>query len=487
MLKRAQELDRGNKALSWIKDDRPESDARENAYKARTECYDLAFRVIHAVDQACASQGNVQDGVISAIARRRQEAYDVINNSEDEVFQNYLYDWYIQQGWPERLLEIQSPFVVDYLQRSSATDLARADLLWRYYAHYNEFLMAAEVQFMLAKGEFALPLEKRIEYLSRAKANASARVTGFSDIGLRNRQSRQELIRNISDHLDIANIQDDVLQRIKGEKRLTAAKREEVLAQLDGQIQSLNTVSKAIPSTRIAWLTLQKLFHDYADQAGYYDICLLIFHAADYRNLADVRSTWTNYIDQLHKEAVEEGQQAPWERIATNVERIGHRVDLNENVFPVQLLLQALLQYDLATYTHESGATRRGSNPLNADSHLIPCASITWPIDIFIRVGAPFEILVATLEALWYAHEPPFQGRNRRMLVKWLIYTVEQWGQASNRQGPLFGGEENAIGLAECLQAIVLSSNELDRKSSDDQKWLERGRVVREAVEAAAA
>lgn len=194
------------------------------------------------MDLAYNNQGVVQDGVVSQITRRKHEAYEQINNSDDEVFQNYLYDWYLSKGWADRLLEINSPFVVDYLRRSSETDIAHADLLWRYYAHYNDYLSAAEVQYQLAKSPFDLSLEKRIEYLSRAKANASTRMTGFSETGVRNRQSRQELLRSISDHLDIANIQDDVLQKIKNDTRLTGERRALVIENLDGAIQPLDDV-----------------------------------------------------------------------------------------------------------------------------------------------------------------------------------------------------------------------------------------------------
>jgi nuclear pore complex protein Nup155 len=243
-LKVAQELDRGNIAISWIKDGRPEQDAREIAYDQRRVCYEHIFKVIEAVDRAYNSQPVVQEGAISQITRRRQEAYTQINESEDEVFQNYLYDWYLSKGWADRLLEIQSPFVIDYLRRSSATEVSHADLLWRYYAHYGDFLSAAEVQMDLAKSEvFKLSLEKRIEYLSRAKANASTRITGFADTGARNRQSRQELLKNINEYLDIANIQDDVLQEMKNDSRLEGERRLTVLGKLDGPIRPLQEVS----------------------------------------------------------------------------------------------------------------------------------------------------------------------------------------------------------------------------------------------------
>lgn len=222
------------------------NDARRQYFDQRASCYTLICKVIEAVDQAYNSQGPVPDGVTSQITHRKHEAYDQINNSDDEVFQNYLYDWYMSKGWAERLLEINSPFVIDYLRQSSEKDLAHADLLWRYYAHYNDYLSAAETQYQLAKSPLPLTLEKRIEYLSRAKANASTRMTGFSETGVRNRQSRQELLRNISDHLDLANIQDDVLQRIRGDERLTGQRREEVIKHLDGQILPLDEVSYII-------------------------------------------------------------------------------------------------------------------------------------------------------------------------------------------------------------------------------------------------
>ncbi|KAF2188726.1 nucleoporin-domain-containing protein [Zopfia rhizophila CBS 207.26] len=459
-LKVAQEVDRGNKALSWIKDGQPIQDPRESAYNSRTACYDLVHKVIQAVDRAYNTQGPQIDGILSQISRRKIEAYEQINNSDDEVFQNYLYDWYLAQGWSDRLLEISSPYVVDYLRRKSDGDVAHADLLWRYYAHYSQYLDAAEVQHQLAKSAFDLSLDRRIEYLSRAKANASTRVPGFSEMGARHRQSRQELLRNITDYLDIANIQDDILQKMKGDQRLQGERRTEVLKSLDGAI-----------------LPLDDLYHMYADQAGYYNICLLIYHAADYRNLPDIRSTWTNLIDQTHNRSLAEGHTAPWELVAEEIRQIGRRVNMNENIFPVNVLLQMLLQYDIEHYNHGPETARSGLGGSGPDLQ----APLEWPIETFVTLEAPFETLVATLESLWYSQEYPFSGRNRKSVVKWMIYTVEKWAEISRRQGILFGGFENAIGLADCLR-VVLGGGELGN-SHEDRVWAERARSVRQQVE----
>lgn len=170
------------------------------------------------------------------------------------------------------------------------------------------------------------------------------------------------------------------------------------------------------------------------------------------------------------------------------VEDIGRRVNLNENVFPVNIVLQLLLQYDVTFYTHDVSTAGRAA----AARDLLICSNLLWPIDVFVKLNAPFELLVATLEAMWYAQETPFNTRSaRKLLIKWMIYTVEQWYEESRRQGALFGGSENAIGLADCLR-VVLGSGELggeqgqQRPTQDDLNWMEKGRVVREVVEEAA-
>ncbi len=142
----------------------------------------------------------------------------------------------------------------------------------------------------------------------------------------------------------------------------------------------------------------------------------------------------------------------------------------------MNIVLQLLLQYDLEFYTHDAGA--------NNSRNLAPNANLTWPIDVFLKLNAPFEYLVATLEALWYAQEHPFTGRNRKLLVKWIIYLVEQWGTTSRRTGAVFGSAENAIGLADLLR-VVLGSDVLGR-DVDDQMWIQRAREVSANVEEAA-
>jgi nuclear pore complex protein Nup155 len=139
-------------------------------------------------------------------------------------------------------------------------------------------------------------------------------------------------------------------------------------------------------------------------------------------------------------------------------------------------VLQLLLQYDLEFYVHDANAPNAQNLAFND--------SLMWPIAVFVKLKAPYENLVATLEALWYAQEQPFAGRNRKLLVKWIIYLIEEWAKASRRTGTLFGGPENAIGLAEVMR-IILGSDVLGR-DMDDQSWIQRARDISAVLEEAA-
>lgn len=211
-------------------------DPRKDYFYFRKQCYDQISRVVVAVDELASKDPGYVDGQMTIIAKRQNEAYGVIAGSTDEVFLTSLYDWYLEQGQSDRLLQTQSSFVVTYLERKSADDVSHADLLWRYYAQSQRFFEAAKVQFQLANSAFALPLSCRLEYLSRARTNAS---TFTPDVG---RQSRQRLLQEISNMIDVANIQDDLLQRLKDDDRIAPERKAEVLRDVDGPVMDISTV-----------------------------------------------------------------------------------------------------------------------------------------------------------------------------------------------------------------------------------------------------
>ncbi|KAG7138411.1 Nucleoporin like protein [Verticillium longisporum] len=398
----AHEKDRGNSALSWVNEGRPAQDPRANAFAERKRCYDLIHDALRHLDAALSSEPEEIDGRLTLIGTKRLEAYEVVNSTDDEVFHLDLYEWYIQQGWADRLLSIDSPHVITFLQRLSATSADHADLLCRFYTQRGRYFEAAEVQFDLACSDFNLGIKERVTLLSHAKANAQVRTTGISS------QQQQIIIHSITASLDVANIQADLLQRLSADPRVEE-RREEIDQALNGQVRDVS-----------------ELFNNYADQAGYFDICLLIYHVADYRNSTTVETTWASLIEQTHDEATRRMQEAgpgisalltPYESVSQKVLNIAHRVSLDSFVFPIKFLVAALSRYSI-----EYGQDGQiGANPV-------------WPITTFFELKVSHITILNALEDIFNAQDVGFTGNNRIRVIELIVYVVDSWQKECKRR-----------------------------------------------------
>lgn len=428
----ADEKDKSGLALGFLRDEKPDSDPRKAAYQTREQCYHFIFAIIQNLDQATRAASESLEGQYSVASRRRNEAYDVINGSEDIVFQTCLYDWYLSTRQEDRLLEITSPFVPQFLrQRANDWNKEAADLLWRYYIHNNDYLEAADTQLHLARGQFPITLEERMAYLSRARTNASTRQSALVE----SRHSKQQLLSDIDTQLELSSIQDDILQRMKAEPRLSEERREEVVALLNSNI-----------------LTIDQLYNDYADQAGYHDLCILIYQVADHRNPADIRASWQELINQTSREALMVNESQPWEAVGDKVRNLGRRLQGADATFPVQTLLPMLERYSI-----EPAASGAPS---------------TWAVDVFLNVDIPHEALLPVLEQIYYGNEHPFVGTQRRVIAAHMVYVVRTWLEGSSRRGERvpFGSEENAGLCVDLLRGLLAARDALvggDRQQAE--------------------
>jgi nuclear pore complex protein Nup155 len=233
----AQQKDRGNTALTWVNDGKPANDSRKKAFDERKGCYALIHEVLDKLEVAFAGEPEMVDGRLTLAATKRMEAYTVVNDSSDEVFHFDLYEWYIEKNWTDRLLSIDSPHVITYLQRLAETDYQHAELLCRFYTHRSRFFEAAQVQATLAKSDLNIGVKDRITLLSRAKGNASVNTIGIG------RQQQQLLNHEVTELLEIAHIQDDLLERLKADSRISRDKIPDIEEALDGPIKGVTEVS----------------------------------------------------------------------------------------------------------------------------------------------------------------------------------------------------------------------------------------------------
>ena len=444
VLKVAHEKDKANEALSWMSDGRPENDPRKAKWEERARCYDLVHDVINAVDQSMANDPKFVQGRPTLTATRRNEAYDVISRAKDEVFLTNLYDWYVSQGWYDRLLATDSSFIATYLERKSANDVMHADLLWKYYGQSGLFADAARVQLQLARSGFELTLEKRIEYLSRARANASTYTQGGS------RKAKQKLLQEITEFLDVASLQDEILSKLREDQRFDRdpERRQEVLSRIDGPILSIND-----------------LFNDYADNAGYYDVCLQIYQVADHRDSSQISQTWQQAIEQEHAIALDraqngdEGAPQPFEAVAELVRTLGNKLQMSESTFPVQFLLPLLQRY---YFQHQRAV---------APTH--------WVVDLFLELQVAYERIFDVLETMFYTNEIPFTGMNRKPIAQDLLYVIERWLHDTTKGGAVvFDSEEGALRVDQALLAMLQGG----RSGGMDDEMMQMCRSIREQI-----
>jgi nuclear pore complex protein Nup155 len=234
----AREIDRGNLALQFLTEPPTVDSETAQLYHKRIQCYELIFQVLEALDQASARSPEMIDGVQTPITRLRNETWSLIYTSDDELFHYQLYDWLYNKGgvYMNRLLDINSPFILGYLTLRGASSLDHCNLLSNYHQKRGRLYEAAEVLHELALSDFELDLARRLEYLSLARSSCQAAYGGTS------RRRVNELNQAIQEEIDVAMIQDDLLKRFREDKRLTEGKKKDIEKDLNGKIINLSKV-----------------------------------------------------------------------------------------------------------------------------------------------------------------------------------------------------------------------------------------------------
>ena len=69
-------------------------------YEKRTKCYAIIFEVLQDLDSL------QSDDSSPGLNRLRTVTYELVYGSDDELFHQSLYDWYVSRGQSERLLEV---------------------------------------------------------------------------------------------------------------------------------------------------------------------------------------------------------------------------------------------------------------------------------------------------------------------------------------------------------------------------------------------
>jgi nuclear pore complex protein Nup155 len=213
----------------------------QEAWEIRMRCYDLALGSLGVFNDG---QGAVSDADYTVVFSLREDAWRVAFSSVDSAFHARLYDWCMERGLTDILLNVscliaifvlssyvfqsQTPFIEEHLSRTPFSR-ERLELLWQYHVKNGQYLRAARVLFELAKTPeyaclpfynhtiditaYSLPLDlsKRIEYVTLALSNGKSHAASEYS----RHESAVEFLKDVEEQLEVANVQLEIHREVR--------------------------------------------------------------------------------------------------------------------------------------------------------------------------------------------------------------------------------------------------------------------------------
>lgn len=375
--------------------------------RRRIQLYDLIFKILTKLDVKAIQVTETHNQLlINNFIELRDATYDTCFASTDQAFHYEFYQWFINQGCSDRLLTVETPYVLPFLEEVSLNDLALTELLWLYHAKREEYFPAAKILHSLAISQFNLTLKQRIESLSRA--NGFCNCTCPPSV----RQQMTQLSALIQELFEVSNIQLDLLNTIKEDKRINKENQEVAEQALNFKIQSAS-----------------ELFNGYADPLGYYEICFVIFRVSDYRNPDDIYKRWELYFERIFHDFLTNIKTSKplYMLISESLGRIGRKLATSDLVFPVDKLIKLTCKY-IQDAVEEDERTQRP-----------PTGTV---VDTFINAGVSYEKLYVTLKAM-IEHDSydMYSGFIAYLKSSEMVHLIQKWYQNDRNLKDAVSGE----------------------------------------------
>lgn len=315
-------VDKGNLAYQYVSNGSLPNDERKKFYDKRVIIYDLVFETLIKVDNLAASsnQLNKNPSLVSVdINSIKDESYMIALSFDDELFHYHMYDWLVSENNEEKLLALDTKYILPYLNEKAKDSLKISTLLWIYHSRKHQFYKAAEILYALAISDFEIKLHERIEFLARANGFCN------SDCPPSEKQDMVRLSGIIKELFDVTSVQDDTLVLVLTDTRIDEDTKKDLVKQLDGNI-----------------LSVSDLFNDYAVPLGYHEVALNIFKISDFRDQEEIMAKWEELFESLKREVKFDGKMEDsinFINLLSNVViKVGRKIHISEFAFPVSEL-----------------------------------------------------------------------------------------------------------------------------------------------------
>ncbi|KAL6940338.1 hypothetical protein ACO0QE_004237 [Hanseniaspora vineae] len=429
LLKMCHSVDKGNLALQYVNDGRLEHDERKKYYDHRMVIYDLIFQILIRLDneKIITRDGGNSASTISktplrgsqlkevqsksfstipslgALEKLRKETYHIVFQNDDKLFHYSLYDWLFEQHQQDKLMEIDTPFILPYLKEHSVDSLEACNMLWIYQSKRSRFYESALILLSLATSNFDIELTKRIEYLSRAN--------GFSK-SMCSPNERSKMIKlssDIKEIFEVAEIQDEILKMVENDSRLKAESDSKKVGK-PGK-NKVTVQSKMVSQLNNKILSVSDLFNDYAEPLEYYEICLLIFQISDFRVREEIIKKWKQLFVSIQQTQQNDSNSNDLKYLLSNLMvSLGKKLYTNDFVFPVGELIQLIVEF----FYNGNADGKSADQQISYKTGEI--------IDMFINCGVPYDKLYYILKNL-------IETNNFVITIykKEMIYLIKNW------------------------------------------------------------
>lgn len=365
----------------------------EDNNQKRLQLYDFVFKILTNLDSKVikiTETGNQL--MINELVETRDIAYDTCFASTDKLFHYEFYQWFINHGCSERLLTVETPYILPFLEHASQDNLDLSQLLWLYHAKRENYFQAAKILYSLAISEFSLTMRQRIEFLSRA--NGFCNCTCPPSL----RQELTQLSTLIRELFEVGNVQLNLLQTIQTDSRIGPKNQEIAMSRLNYKIRNAS-----------------ELFNGFADPLGYYEICLIIFYISDYKNPDEILKRWELLFEKIYYDFSQGvGQDPVGTRLSEALISVGVKIHSNDMVFPVSNLIKLMCKYILIAVEENGAAT--------------PRAGIV--VDTFLKCGISFESIYVTMKLVIQNGAHSLQtGLIKYLKSSEMVYLIQVWCQ----------------------------------------------------------
>ncbi|KAF9076202.1 nucleoporin [Rhodocollybia butyracea] len=392
-------FDPDNTGLDYWKSGAKSDGPSRIAFERRLQCYELILDSLSVFERQMEELNSANTPLSTEeLESVKDHAYRLSLASDDEMFHSTLYDWLISRNLADGLLDIAPPFLESHLRREPVS-AEKYELLWQFYVKIGQHLRAAEVLLALAEStEFPMPLDRRIENLTRAVGNAKSHPISAGG----RHETAIAFLTDLEEKLDVAQVQLFIY------------------SQLLPHVNDDPVVGARIHALTERLFTMSELYQDYAIPFDDPEIKLLCLNVAEHRDEVMLRQVWNQIFDQII--AGEPDRMAQAGLLSAKIQELGRKFYPSVFAFPLQLVADLLVRFSLER------------------KDILPSG---WAPRVFKEANVSYVEVWDALHEMYESHIPPFNAQaNVQAISSDIAILLSDWLEEAKRPNSSVGRSE---------------------------------------------